>query len=193
MDVAGILVARTDAESATFLDNRSDERDQPFILGATNLAVPSYKAASMAILRRLHELGVDESRGHLLAGISEDEYAFAYEWIARTGLDEAIDNAAKAILESRAPIDATLDEINGRFMEAWRDDAGLKTFGEAVADVLADANVTSLILELPIACLAEEIDTPGPGQVRIRSFSDLWLGPTIFKPLSPRSMNWAKY
>lgn len=137
MDVAGILVARTDAESATFLDNRSDERDQPFILGATNPAVPSYKAASMAILRRLHELGVEESRGHLLAGISEDEYAFAYEWIARTGLDEAIDSAAKAILESRAPIDATLDEINGRFMEAWRDDAGLKTFGEAVADVLA--------------------------------------------------------
>ena len=37
MRVPGIIVARTDAESATFLDNRSDERDQPFILGATNL------------------------------------------------------------------------------------------------------------------------------------------------------------
>ena len=32
MRVPGIIVARTDAESATFLDNRSDERDQPFIL-----------------------------------------------------------------------------------------------------------------------------------------------------------------
>ena len=37
MQVPGIIVARTDAESATLLDGRSDERDQPFILGATNL------------------------------------------------------------------------------------------------------------------------------------------------------------
>src|SRR5437016_1968198 len=36
MRVAGLIVARTDAEAATFLDNRSDERDQPFVLGATN-------------------------------------------------------------------------------------------------------------------------------------------------------------
>lgn len=137
MGVAGIIVARTDAESATFLDNRSDERDQPFILGATNVIVPSYKAASMAILRRLHELGVDESRGHLLAGISAEEYAFAYAWIARMGLHAAIETGARAILESGAPVDSTLDEVNGRFMEVWRDDAGLKTYGEAVADVLA--------------------------------------------------------
>ncbi len=41
MRVAGIIVARTDAESATFIDNRSDERDQPFILGATNTDLPS--------------------------------------------------------------------------------------------------------------------------------------------------------
>src|SRR5579859_7511657 len=33
MRVAGIIVARTDAEAASFLENRSDERDQPFILG----------------------------------------------------------------------------------------------------------------------------------------------------------------
>src|SRR5216117_610725 len=37
MKVPGIIVSRTDAESATFLDGRSDERDQPFILGANNL------------------------------------------------------------------------------------------------------------------------------------------------------------
>ena len=40
MGVPGIIVARTDAESATLLDGRSDERDQPFILGATNLDLP---------------------------------------------------------------------------------------------------------------------------------------------------------
>ena len=44
MQVPGIIVARTDAEAATLLDNRSDERDQPFILGATNLDLPSYES-----------------------------------------------------------------------------------------------------------------------------------------------------
>ena len=43
MRVPGIIVARTDAEAANLLDGCADERDQPFILGATNLDVPSYK------------------------------------------------------------------------------------------------------------------------------------------------------
>jgi isocitrate lyase len=37
MGVPGIIVARTDAESATLLESRSDERDQPFVLGATRI------------------------------------------------------------------------------------------------------------------------------------------------------------
>lgn len=42
-----VLVARTDAEAATLLDNNSDPRDQPFILGATNLNVESFADASI--------------------------------------------------------------------------------------------------------------------------------------------------
>ena len=38
MQVPGIIVARTDAEAANLLDGCADERDQPFILGVTNLA-----------------------------------------------------------------------------------------------------------------------------------------------------------
>ncbi len=38
------------------LESRSDERDQPFILGATNIDLPSYKAGYLAILRKLYEL-----------------------------------------------------------------------------------------------------------------------------------------
>lgn len=41
MGVPGIIVARTDAEGANLIDGRSDERDQPHILGATNLQLPS--------------------------------------------------------------------------------------------------------------------------------------------------------
>src|SRR6202162_5312733 len=33
MGVAGIIVARTDAEAANLIDSRADERDQPFVLG----------------------------------------------------------------------------------------------------------------------------------------------------------------
>src|SRR5512140_35434 len=73
MQVPGIIVARTDAESATLLDGRGDERDQPFILGATNTDLPSFKAAFLAVLRRMHEAGVDDVRGHLLFAMSESE------------------------------------------------------------------------------------------------------------------------
>ena len=86
MRVAGIIVARTDAESATFIENRSDERDQPFILGATNLDLPSYKVGYLAILKKLSELGVDEVRGHLLFAVSDSEYAAAFAWLERVGL-----------------------------------------------------------------------------------------------------------
>src|SRR5450759_5029206 len=51
MRVPGIIVARTDAEPATFLEGRGDERDHPFILGATNVELPTYKTGYLAILR----------------------------------------------------------------------------------------------------------------------------------------------
>ncbi|DAZ99584.1 TPA: hypothetical protein N0F65_001412 [Lagenidium giganteum] len=41
-----VLVARTDAEAATLLDSNIDERDHPFILGATNLSVETYREAA---------------------------------------------------------------------------------------------------------------------------------------------------
>ena len=50
-DVLGsnlILVARTDAEAATLLDNNIDARDHPFILGVTNPNVPSLEEATAA-------------------------------------------------------------------------------------------------------------------------------------------------
>ena len=96
MKVPGIIVARTDAESATFLDGRGDERDQPFILGATNVELPTYKVGYLAILRRLRELGVDDMRGHLLFKISDAEYDEANAWLARTGVMRVIEENAKA-------------------------------------------------------------------------------------------------
>jgi isocitrate lyase len=137
MRVPGIIVARTDAESATFLDNRSDERDQPFILGATNLELPSYRVAFLAIQETLHDLGLDELRGHLLFAVPEDELRQAAAWCATVGLTPLIERTAQAVLDAPAtPMDAALDTLDTRFAEIWRAEAGLKTFGEAVADVL---------------------------------------------------------
>lgn len=64
MGVPGIVVARTDAEAANLVDGCSDERDQPFILGATNLATPAFRASFLAILRRFHKKGIDELSGY---------------------------------------------------------------------------------------------------------------------------------
>ncbi len=49
MRVPGIIVARTDAEAANLIDGRADERDQPFLLGATNVKIPPYKSCFLAM------------------------------------------------------------------------------------------------------------------------------------------------
>src|ERR1035441_3100935 len=137
MRVPGIIVARTDAESATFLESRSDERDQPFILGATSVDLPSYKAGYLAILRKLFELGVEEVRGHLLFAMSEAEYSAAYAWFERVGLMSIITERAPALRDMPATeLDAALDKIDTRYVETWQAEAGMKTYGLAVAEVL---------------------------------------------------------
>jgi isocitrate lyase len=139
MRVPGLIVARTDAESATFLDNRGDERDQPFILGATNLALPSYRMGFLAIQKSLHDLGLDDIRGHLLFAPPDDEMRQAAAWLAEVGLTRLIEQSARAIRESAegTPTDGVLDAIDTRYAETWQAEAGLKTYGEAVAEVLA--------------------------------------------------------
>ncbi|MBZ5639603.1 MAG: isocitrate lyase ICL2 [Acidobacteriia bacterium] len=138
MGVPGIVVARTDAESATFLDGRGDERDQAFILGATNVDLPSYKVCNIAILKMLHDLGVEEARGHLLYAISEVEYDAAFEWLERTGVTPLVKDAAGALKSSRSPVlEQALDAILTRCVDAWQAEAGLKTYGQAVAEAMA--------------------------------------------------------
>ena len=138
MGVPGILVARTDAEAATFIDACGDERDQPFLLGATHLGLPSYRVCNIAILKMLHDLGVGESRGHLLYAISDLEYDAAFRWLAHAGVTAAVEEAAAALKSVRSPIlEAALDGVLTRCVDAWQAEAGLKTYGQAVADVLS--------------------------------------------------------
>jgi isocitrate lyase len=138
MRVPGIIVARTDAEAANLIDSRSDERDQAFLLGATNLDIPSYKGCFLALVRRFYELGVKELNGHLLYALADGEYAFANAWLERQGILGLVSDAVNAWQDNgQKSIDDLFDQVESRFVAAWEDDAGLMTYSDAVAEVLA--------------------------------------------------------
>ena len=97
MDVGGIIVARTDAEAATLLDGRSDERDQPFILGATNVNLPSFKACYLTMLKHFHDAGLGELNGHLLYALAEEESAAASRVAAFCGPAGTVGRARRGL------------------------------------------------------------------------------------------------
>jgi isocitrate lyase len=137
MRVPGIIVARTDAEAANLIDSRADERDQPFLLGATNLKVPSYKSCFLALMRRFYTAGVTELNGHMLYALPEGEYATAEAWLDRHGLGALVDESARAWLDgTETSVDAIFDRVEQQFVNVWQDDAGLNTYGDAVAELL---------------------------------------------------------
>ncbi len=137
MGVPGIIVARTDAEAANLIDGRGDERDQPFLVGATNPDVPAYKPCFLTLMQHFHELGVGELNGHLLYAVPAGEHAAAQKWLEQHGiLAQATEAVASLRAGKESSIDAMFDRIAARFLEAWEDEAGLETFGEAVAEVI---------------------------------------------------------
>ncbi|QIV84282.1 isocitrate lyase ICL2 [Mycolicibacterium frederiksbergense] len=137
MRVPGIIVARTDAEAANLIDGRADERDQPFLLGATNLKIPPYKSCFLAMTRHFHALGVNELNGHLLYALPDGEYAAAEAWLESQGILAAIATAVEAYKKDPGQsVDALFDGVESQFVEAWQNDAGLETYGDAVAELL---------------------------------------------------------
>ena len=138
MGVPGIIVARTDAEAANLIDSRADERDQPFVLGATNLKVPPYKACFLALMRSFYNLGVTELKGHLLYALPDGEYDAADAWLDRQGITTLVAKAAAAWVDGTATsVDDLFDGVESTFVDLWQADAGLETYGDAVAELLA--------------------------------------------------------
>jgi isocitrate/methylisocitrate lyase len=137
MKVPGIIVARTDAEAATLLDGCGDERDQPFVLGATNVNLPSYKVCTLAVHKCFFEAGVTAIRGHLLYAVPEQEYERARGWLKRTGLLSFVEEKAQACKADVCDAEHALDAVLTCLVEVWETEAGLRTYGDAVASVLA--------------------------------------------------------
>jgi isocitrate lyase len=64
-----VLVARTDAEAATLLDNNIDAREHPFILGVTVPGLPSLNEASAQAASSAHRAQIQTEwtrRAHLM-------------------------------------------------------------------------------------------------------------------------------
>ena len=137
MKVGGIIVARTDAEAATLLDNNGDERDHPFVLGATSANVPSYKVAYLTLLKNVHKAGIEEINGHKLYRVSEIDDAEAQSWLQSKGILETVKECAASYkADPNASAEALLDKAVNHLVEIWESEAGPKTYGQAVAEVM---------------------------------------------------------
>ena len=139
MRVPGLLVARTDAEAASLLENMADERDQPFILGATNLSIPSYKVAFLAFQKYLNALGAKDLKGHELYLLSDDDLEHAYSWLDQAGL---FNYAHKFRIElnssDTAIFERAYESVSSEFVKIWEKSAGVMTFGMAVSNMLEE-------------------------------------------------------
>ncbi len=149
MQVAGIIVARTDAEAANLLDGCADERDQSFILGVTNLYLPTYKAVFLALHRKFYEAGLEEVRGHMMFAMATTEYDEADAWLETTGLVPLIAEAVATYKKNPDMVlDTLLDKVIGQFLDAWQDAAKLRTYAQAAAEAIAFRNSEGASLDL---------------------------------------------
>lgn len=90
LGVPGVIVARTDSDDATAIDSVDDERDHPFVYGATNPNIVPFKNVILAVIRKFYKEGFKEINGHLLHRISENAYREAEEWLKQERLTSRI-------------------------------------------------------------------------------------------------------
>ncbi len=86
MRVPGVIIARTDSHDATAIDSVDDQRDHPFVFGATNPRIVPFKNVNLAVIRKFYEAGFKEINGHLLHQISAKAYRSAGEWLRQEHL-----------------------------------------------------------------------------------------------------------
>jgi len=83
-------------------------------------------------------MGIDEINGHLLYRISDSAYASAEAWLDHIGvfgyMRDLIDAHAA---DPTMPAETLLDQAVNRFANLWEAEAGIKTYGQAVAEALS--------------------------------------------------------
>jgi isocitrate lyase len=97
MRVPGVIVARTDSHDATAIDSVDDQRDHPFVYGATNARIVPFKNVNLAVIRKFYQAGFKEINGHLLHHISDQAYRSAEEWLRQEHLTGRINEGIARI------------------------------------------------------------------------------------------------
>lgn len=70
--------------------------------------------------------------------MSEGEYAAANAWLEQTALLPLLEENANAFKKSSdGVVDTMLDKVMSKFLDAWQEEAHLKTYRQAVAEVIA--------------------------------------------------------
>jgi isocitrate lyase len=93
MRVPGVIVARTDSHDATAIDSIDDQRDHPFVYGATNPKLAPFKNVNLAVIKRFYDAGFKEINGHLLHEISPKGLRSSEEWLRQEKFDSQIQEA----------------------------------------------------------------------------------------------------
>ena len=96
MRIPGVIVARTDSHDATAIDSVDDERDHPFVYGATKPIV-AFKNINLAVIRKFYRAGFKEINGHLLHQISDKAYKAAEEWLKQAHLTSRINEGIEKV------------------------------------------------------------------------------------------------
>jgi hypothetical protein len=74
-----------------------DERDHPFIYGATNRRIVPFKNVSLAVIKKFYEHGFKEINGHLLHRISDKAYRQAEQWLKEERLTAGINDGSERV------------------------------------------------------------------------------------------------
>ncbi|MBM2804795.1 MAG: aceAb [Deltaproteobacteria bacterium] len=125
MRVPGVIVARTDSQDATAIDSVDDERDHPFVCGATKPIV-AFKNVNLAVIRKFYQAGLKEINGHLLHQISAKAYKAAEDWLRREHCDGRINEGIAKIKKENG----ALKNLRQRFR---RQGVGSRNFREQLA------------------------------------------------------------
>ena len=184
MKVPGVIVARTDSHDATAIDSLEDERDHPFVYGATNPDIVPFKNINLAVIRKFYEEGFEEINGHLLYRISAEAYKHAWEWLKQERLTKRIAEGVEKINKEVAALkrlrqqarrqrtgqrdlreqlaaleimikkvtEETVDGVLATVRQVWAEEAGLKTYADAVAQVIEARQQDKAKLPMPTDC-----------------------------------------
>jgi len=132
MGVETVLIARTDAEAATFLDNNIDSRDHPFILGATNPNIlPLNSVIEQQLMKGTNQQAIDR---------------ISHEWMNAAQLASFPEAVARAISEK---IDNPTEKVMR--LQQWNNSSHKLGINEArsLASELLDGKQISFDWEAP--------------------------------------------